>query len=102
KYFQFVGLTMLTILVTSAVLAFAENAFTIFIVKEPAPHFLIVRIISDAFDTTIKTVAFVAIFAVQNKIETDAKNKKLEREQLEAELNFLKAQINPHFLFNCI
>lgn len=102
KYFRFVVLTMSTIILISVALAFAEDLFTIYIVNDHAPKFFYVRIISNAFDTTIKTVAFVAIFAVQNKIETDAKNKKLEREQLEAELNFLKAQINPHFLFNSI
>jgi two-component system LytT family sensor kinase len=102
KYFQFVFLTMSTIILTSVVLAIAEDLFTIYVVKAQAGKFFYVRIISNAFDTTIKTVGFVAIFAVQNKIETDAKNKKLEREQLEAELNFLKAQINPHFLFNSI
>jgi LytS/YehU family sensor histidine kinase len=102
KYFQFVGLTLLNIILLSVALAFAEDAFSIFVAKSNAPGFFYARIISDSFDTTVKTVAFVAIFAVQNKIETDAKNKKLEREQLEAELNFLKAQINPHFLFNSI
>jgi LytS/YehU family sensor histidine kinase len=102
KYFQFVCLTFLTIILTSAVLAVAENAFTVYVAKKHVPSFFYVRIISNSFDTTIKTIAFVSIFAVQNKIETDAKNKKLEREQLEAELNFLKAQINPHFLFNSI
>jgi len=102
KYFRFVVLTLATILLVSTALAFAENLFTIYVVKARAPGFFYVRIISCAFDTVVKTVAFVAIFAVQNKIETDAKNKKLEREQLEAELNFLKAQINPHFLFNSI
>ena len=102
KYFKFACLTLLTILVSSVVLAYAENFFTILVVKKHPPGHFYARVIGNAFDTTIKTFAFVAIFAVQNKIETDAKNKKLEKEQLEAELNFLKAQINPHFLFNSI
>src|SRR5690242_13239029 len=68
KYFQFVVLTMSTILLTSLLLAIAEDIFTVYVVKAPASHFFYVRIISNAFDTTIKTVAFVAIFAVQNKI----------------------------------
>jgi len=102
KYFQFIGLSLLNIFFISTILAFAENAFMIFFVNGKAPGFFYVRIISNSFDTVVKTIVFVAIFAVQNKIETDARNKKLEREQLEAELNFLKAQINPHFLFNSI
>ncbi len=40
-------------------------------------------------------------FAVE-WFEFDAKKKATENEKLIAELNFLKAQINPHFLFNTL
>lgn len=40
-------------------------------------------------------------FAV-NWFELAAKQKEIENERLTAELNFLKAQINPHFLFNTL
>jgi two-component system, LytTR family, sensor histidine kinase AlgZ len=49
------------------------------------------------------TVAFVAMlrFAI-DWFEFETKKKEVENEKLAAELNFLKAQINPHFLFNTL
>ncbi|HYE55734.1 MAG TPA: histidine kinase [Chitinophagaceae bacterium] len=35
-------------------------------------------------------------------LRTDLQKEELQKKQLESELKFLKAQINPHFLFNCL
>lgn len=38
----------------------------------------------------------------QHWLERDRASQRLEKEKIEAELNFLKAQIHPHFLFNTL
>ncbi|TXH28164.1 MAG: sensor histidine kinase [Cyclobacteriaceae bacterium] len=52
---------------------------------------------------TLLIVLFVGMlrFAVE-WFELESKRRQIENEKLTAELNFLKAQINPHFLFNTL
>ncbi|MES2794333.1 MAG: histidine kinase [Bacteroidota bacterium] len=48
-------------------------------------------------------VAFVSMLKfVEDWFELEAKKKEIENEKLIAELRFLKAQVNPHFLFNTL
>lgn len=61
------------------------------------------RFVVQVCTTNLFIVIFVAMlrFALE-WIELETKKKEIENERLIAELNFLKAQINPHFLFNTL
>lgn len=63
-----------------------------------SPRFVVQVVASNLF-----IVIFVAMLRfAQDWFELDARRKEVEHEKLIAELNFLKAQINPHFLFNTL
>lgn len=48
------------------------------------------------------TVLTMIIKSIRESRKTQQRNQQLEREKLETELQLLKAQLNPHFLFNAI
>lgn len=61
------------------------------------------RFIINVFVSALFLVIFVGLLKfVEDYFELEARKKELENEQLLSELRFLKAQINPHFLFNTL
>ncbi|MEM6318539.1 MAG: sensor histidine kinase [Bacteroidota bacterium] len=48
------------------------------------------------------TILFLIFKMVKNHYEQESRLTELENEKSKAELNFLKAQMNPHFLFNTL
>jgi LytS/YehU family sensor histidine kinase len=64
--------------------------------------FTMARIISTAWDTMTFLIFTGMIRFTLDWFELENKKKLLENEKLIAELNYLKAQINPHFLFNTL
>jgi two-component system sensor histidine kinase AlgZ len=66
-------------------------------------YFYSVTFIVQSAATTLFIVIFVGMLRfAKDWFEFEAKKKEVENERLSAELNFLKAQINPHFLFNTL
>lgn len=62
-------------------------------------NFYIVQL---AFDTLLITIFVGMLRFATGWFELEAKRKQMENDKLVTELKFLKAQINPHFLFNTL
>ncbi|MBK6397426.1 MAG: sensor histidine kinase [Bacteroidia bacterium] len=55
-----------------------------------------------AFEATQSFILFIFVILFSLVIKTRNKLRSAEKEKLNAELSYLKAQINPHFLFNTL
>jgi LytS/YehU family sensor histidine kinase len=60
------------------------------------------RLVSTVWDTLSFLIFTGMIRFTTDWFDFENKKKQLENEKLHAELNYLKAQINPHFLFNTL
>ncbi|HEY5823842.1 MAG TPA: histidine kinase, partial [Cyclobacteriaceae bacterium] len=58
------------------------------------------QIASLAVSTMVAAMGAIKLFI--DKIRSDKESHLLEKQRLESELQYLKAQVNPHFLFNAI
>jgi len=99
---------LLEFLVPFALVITARVYIQRYLVEQFGPRRHIEFFYSDFFivqmaGVTLFIVLFVGLlrFAV-DWFEFEARKKEVENEKLTAELNFLKAQINPHFLFNTL
>lgn len=109
KYVQFLMLLLLTILATAAMIvpgyyigAWAAGK-TLEEFFGPGNYEFFHMMLGGPLSSTVAATTFaMSIKLAKNWLQTQRRQQMLEKEKLETELNFLKYQFNPHFLFNSI
>ncbi|NJM25534.1 MAG: histidine kinase [Bacteroidia bacterium] len=102
RFLVFSLLTASLFIVTSAGLAASLFMYMRpYIPKETTNAFQF--IVAGAFSSNIIfTGAMCAVKLIVDRMRMDQERKRVEKHHLESELQYLKAQVNPHFLFNAI
>jgi LytS/YehU family sensor histidine kinase len=101
RYAAFAGLTLATIVGSALLNVALRDAHVRLTIRERLTNGNVL-IVVQAVDTLVTTLVFIAVATLAHSYRTDQRNKALEKERLETELNFLRAQINPHFFFNAL
>ncbi len=109
KYMTFLGLCLLDIGLMSVIIAsgyyvvaftFDRSLTDLFKVDEPSLWFFFK---SNSMPSCIAAMTLgMSIKLTKNYLNSQQRQKELEKEKLETELKFLRSQFNPHFLFNTI
>lgn len=93
---------LLLFVVTARILSENQIMPTIVANEEYYKTIKVTRIISNVWDTVSFLIFTGMIRFTIDWFDFENRKKQLENEKLIAELNYLKAQINPHFLFNTL
>lgn len=104
RVWRYLLLTLLLIGVVSTIRILVENQVYVSFSKN-VDYFKTVklsRVISTIWDALGFMLFTGMIRFTIDRFDLESKQKQLQNEKLAAELNFLKAQINPHFLFNTL
>lgn len=109
RYVTYIALLLITILVTSACIvsgyyagaAISDKSFQELFGTDPDNYFFLFE--SGALPSTVAAMTLaMSIKLTKNWVQARQQEQRLKEEKLETELKFLKAQFNPHFLFNTI
>lgn len=103
KYAKFSIGFFLVIITAPTLTLLTQDLFTLLIDGRHLHTFnLLPMFLSHTVGLVIVLAIFLAAYGLKEKYFHDRNKEKMEREKLSAELEFLRTQLNPHFLFNAI
>ncbi|MDN3547810.1 sensor histidine kinase [Mucilaginibacter aquaedulcis] len=103
QYLKFGGLFIVAIAITALIRVPVSMLVTLYVFKVAGAHFDYLNIFYNSFVNILFWVGLIlAGKMVGEKIRSEIYIEKIEKEKAANELNFLRAQFNPHFLFNSI
>lgn len=103
RYATFTGLVFLFVILSSLVTVGVQDLVMLAIKhRHFSLHSIFPMLLSRAVGCVVLIACFLAVYALTDKYYGERHKDKIEQEQLKAELDFLKNQLNPHFLFNAI
>jgi LytS/YehU family sensor histidine kinase len=109
RYVQYISFLILTIVFTAACIVpgyyatawLSDKSFLELFNRDPRDYMYFFKI--NALPSTVASMTLaMSVKLAKNWIQVRQREHLLEKEKLETELKFLKAQFNPHFLFNTI
>jgi len=104
NYVQYIGYTLLLLLIASFVqrLISYEVLSTFMPTMRDLGRWRFYKFLKVAAFLAIPLITFIGISILWRYLDLQKQTQRLEKEKLQAELNYLKSQINPHFLFNTL
>ncbi len=103
QYTQYVVLLLLCLVLTVPLHAAADRlAHTINYPDVPYPSTYLETLLRSSINMLVMLALTTALKFAKKWFRDQQEKQELEREKLQAELKYLKAQINPHFLFNTL
>ncbi len=101
KYSQFFGFTSLLVIAWGAGLSIFMYQTFMYKLKPYSENMALV-VASGILSIIFVSGLLVAAKLIVDKIRSDRSAEAMEKQRVESELQYLKAQVNPHFLFNAI